>query len=76
MHWFTKDGLISEGILILVPLPTIGAQIVKFIYSEKATQFCEISTLLLSVYTLDKSKGAFSECINFLQLILIFCSGE
>ena len=28
----------------------------KFIYTEKATKFCEISTLLLSVCTLDKSK--------------------
>ena len=29
---------------------------VKFIYSEKATKFCEISTLLLSICTEDKSK--------------------
>ena len=29
---------------------------VKFIFSEKATKFCEISTLLLSVCTVDKSK--------------------
>ena len=45
---------------------------VKFIYSEKATKFCEISTLLLSVSTVDKSKVeilqnfvAFSEYMNF-----------
>ena len=45
---------------------------VKFIYSEKATKFCEISTLLLSVCTVDKSKVeisqnfvAFSEYTNF-----------
>ena len=44
----------------------------KFIYSEKATTFCEISTLLLSVCTVDKSKVeispnfvAFSEYMNF-----------
>ena len=44
----------------------------KFIYSEKATTFCEISTLLLSVCTVDKSKVeilpnfvAFSEYTNF-----------
>ena len=44
----------------------------KFIYSEKATKFCEISTLLLSVCTVDKSKVeisqnfvAFSEHTNF-----------
>ena len=29
---------------------------VKFIYFEKATKFCEISTLLLPLCTLDKSK--------------------
>ena len=44
----------------------------KFIYSEKATKFCKISTLHLSVCTLDKSKVeisqnvmAFSEYTNF-----------
>ena len=44
----------------------------KFIYSEKATKVCKISTLLLSVCTVDKSKVeisqnfvAFSECTNF-----------
>ena len=44
----------------------------KFIYSEKATKFCEIFTLLLSVCTVDKSKVkisqnfvAFSEYTNF-----------
>ena len=45
---------------------------VKFIYSEKTTKFCEISTLLLTGTTQDKSKVeisqnflAFSENINF-----------
>ena len=44
----------------------------KFIYSEKATKFCEISTLLLIVCTAVKSKVeiskkfvAFSEYLNF-----------
>ena len=44
----------------------------KFLYSEKATKFCEIFPLLLSVCTEDKSKGkisqnfvAFSEYTNF-----------
>ena len=43
-----------------------------FIYSEKATKFCEISTLLLSYVVPVKSKVeisqnfvAFSECMNF-----------
>ena len=45
---------------------------VKFVYSEKATKFWEISTLLLSTVHTDKSKVeilenfvAFSEYINF-----------
>ena len=44
----------------------------KFIYSEKATKFCEIFHLLLTVCTVVKSKGkisqnfvAFSEYMNF-----------
>ena len=45
---------------------------IKFIYSEKARKFFEISTLLFSVFTEDKSKVeisqnfvAFSEYKNF-----------
>ena len=45
---------------------------VKFMYSEKATQFCKIFPLLLTVCTVIKSKGnisqnfvAFSEYMNF-----------
>ena len=45
---------------------------VKFIYSEKATKFCEIFPLLLTVVHTVKSKGkilqnfvAFSEYMNF-----------
>ena len=44
----------------------------KFIYSEKATKFCEIFPLHLTVCTVVKSKGkilqnvvAFSEYMNF-----------
>ena len=46
--------------------------VVKFIYSEKATKFCKIFTLLLTGTTYDKSKVkisqnfmAFSEYMNF-----------
>ena len=46
--------------------------IVKFMYSKKATKFCEIFPLLLTVCTVVKSKGktsqnfvAFSEYMNF-----------
>ena len=49
---------------------------VKFIYSEKATKFCEIFPLLLSYGVPVKSKGkisqnfvAFSEYMNFTKRI-------
>ena len=49
----------------------LGPQL-KFIYSEKATKFCEISTIDLTVTTWDKSIMdilqkfvAFSEYMNF-----------
>ena len=52
----------------------IPESIVKFIYSEKATKFCEISTLLFSYVVPVKSKVkisqnfvAFSEYMNFIQ---------
>ena len=48
----------------------------KFIYSEKATKIFEISTLLLFVCTVDKSKVeisqnfvAFSEYTNFIRMM-------
>ena len=47
--------------------------IIKFIYSEKATNFCKLFTLLLSYVVLVKSKVkisqnfvAFSEYMNFI----------
>ena len=47
-------------------------------YSEKATKFCKISTLLLTVCPVVKSKieisqnfVAFSECMNFTYLLCI-----
>ena len=49
---------------------------VKFVYSEKATKFCEISNLLLSIVHTDKSKVeisqnfvAFSEYMNFIKAL-------
>ena len=51
---------------------------IKFIYSEKATKFCEISTFLLSYVVPVKSKVeilqnfvAFSEYINFIKLMQV-----
>ena len=59
-----------------------GKGFVKFIYSEKARKFCEISTLLLTVCTAVKSKVeilknfvAFSEYMNFTKF-MIDCKKE
>ena len=56
----------------------IFSRTVKFMYSEKATKFCEIFTLLLTGTTYDKSKVkisqnfvAFSEYMNFIIWNLI-----
>ena len=50
----------------------------KFIYSEKATNFCKISTIDLTVTTYDKSTVeisqkfvAFSEYMNFTRMYFI-----
>ena len=60
---------------ILKVLPSLQLYPVKFIYFEKATQFCEIFTLLLSTVHTDKSKVnilqncvAFSDYMNFTNL--------
>ena len=60
----------QEGILVFI----------KFVHSEKATKFCEISTLLLSAVHTDKSKVeilqnfvAFSEYMNFTKYSLELC---
>ena len=53
-------------------MATMINTMIKFVYSEKATKFCEIFTLLLSTVHTDKSKVkisqkyvAFSEYMNF-----------
>ena len=61
--------------LILTPLVLNLSYLgfLKFIYSEKATKFCKIFPLLLTVCVVVKSKGkisqnfvAFSEYMNFI----------
>ena len=61
------DYLTFFGILV-----AYKSKKLKFIYSEKATKFCDIFDLLLTVCTVVKSKGkisqnfvAFSEYMNF-----------
>ena len=63
LHFYKKNQTLQKAFLI------------KFIYSEKATKFYEISTLLLSKVHTDKSKVeisqnfvAFSEYMNFTKL--------
>ena len=53
-----------------------GPVLLKFIYSEKATKFCKIFHLLLTVCTVVKSKGkisksfvAFSEYMHFTLVV-------
>ena len=67
--WYSYDKPASPT---LFTLKKINSQL-NFINSEKATKFYEISTLLLSVCTVDKSKVeisqnfvAFSEYTNFI----------
>ena len=47
---------------------------IKLIYSEKATKFCEISNLLLSVFTVDKSKveGDFAKFYGLLWIYELY----
>ena len=52
---------------------------IKYIYSEKATKFCKIFTLLLTGFTVVKSKVlqnsvAFSEYMNFIRNCVYFSS--
>ena len=63
----------SRGIFYLFKTVSFALDLrVKFIYSEKATKFCEISTVDLTITTYDKSTVeisqkfvAFSEYMNF-----------
>ena len=57
--------------------------LLKFIYSEKATKFSEIFTLLLSYVVPVKSKVkisenfvAFSEYMNFITFIWLYCNNS
>ena len=68
--------LIIHGSLAISMVTKIRNLVVKFIYSEKATKFCEISTLLLTTVHTVKSKVeisqnfvAFSEHMNFNSMV-------
>ena len=69
---FINASYIFEDLFLKFLSRKISEGLVKFIYSEKATKFCEIYPLLLTVCTVVKSKGkisqnfvAFSKYMNF-----------
>ena len=47
-HWQKRTSITSNFIGSLLVLPKNQTTYIKFIYSEKATKFCEIFTLLLT----------------------------
>ena len=76
MHYFLSR--IPIGWLIVSNLLSKKICTLKFVYSEKATKFCEISTLLLSTVHTDKCKVeisqnfvAFSEYMNFNSITIV-----
>ena len=69
---FIRIDYLTEYIFMYEKISLKKVSVVKFIYSERATKFCEIFTLLLTGTTQDKSKVkisqnfvAFSEYMNF-----------
>ena len=69
---FLKSSNLCTKILFVWPFFLNRNSLLKFIYSEKATKFCEIYTLLLTTVHTVKSKVeilqnfvAFSEFMNF-----------
>ena len=69
-----KKGILKDHARIRGQKPKID---IKFIYSEKATKFCKISALFLSLHIVDKSKVeilqnfvAFSEYTNFIKTVV------
>ena len=67
-----SDELKWKPRVVMINLIATKLSTLKLVYSEKATLFCEISTLLLSIIHTDKSKVeilqsfmAFSEYMNF-----------
>ena len=71
-EWRTLTTSQNSGISTYSVFGRCAERYVKFIYSEKATKVCEISTVLLSYVAPVKSKVeilqnfvAFSECMNF-----------
>ena len=57
-NWFQQSSLpIHEVIFFAQEI------LLKFIYSEKATQFCKIFLLLLTVCTIEKVRGGFRKIL-------------
>ena len=71
MQGISDDRLQFNNIVSRLQSISVNDYLLKFIYSEKATKFCEIFPLLLTVCTVVKSKVkilqnfvAFSEYMN------------
>ena len=69
---YEEDGFLKQLDINRQTLEILSEDKVKFIYSEKATKFCEIFPLVLTTVYAVKSKGkisqnfvAFSEYMNF-----------
>ena len=73
LSWNGQRIIKTESVKKINAVYITRSEHLKFINSEKATQFCEISNLLLTVCTAVKSKVeisqivvAFSEYMNFM----------
>ena len=74
-----QNSHFNRGVVTLGPIGPPKCCLLKFIYFEEATKFCETSTLLLSYVVPVKNKVeisqnfvAFSEYMNFELLLLTF----
>ena len=65
---FQIAQLLVHFIFVSVSIVRVNMRKLKFIYSEKATKFCKISTLLLTGCTVVKSKVEISQSfVSFLE---------
>ena len=70
----TSSKMFLTYLVVITSYKKLRHSLLKFKYSEKATKFCEIFTLLLTVCTVVKSNVkishnfvAFSEYLNFIS---------
>ena len=80
LEWgiYVSTVISNKRLVSSCPVLLVGKTLLKFIYSEMATKFCEIFPLILTTVHTFKSKGkisqnfvAFSECMNFICTLCI-----